>query len=400
MSMTELEAMIDDFNKLPPTEYQVPQHTPKLLKQQCPPRHSVVFNVSACLYLLSWATSVCLQANALPMFSAILTALVLFPIMMLHVHNNFGTIRRHITTRVNHATATLGIFGLGLLPRTAGESQLLLTSPNPLQYSGPQVSTHQIHSNTTVSDTHNFSDAPASFVYFRDTILVATFVLLSHVLVMIFLNIPCLFSRKQSPSDTQPLPIKHPWNIQDSCSLLMTSCTPASDRCMLQPLTSAINHDGIHACPRISKDCIRACASINLETSYPEHRMGMIDSGCNDIVFRHDDEMRQKCIDFNPGEVTVGSGVTSEFRTDGSATATLALLYTDHLDQQQYQHVKTKVTLCTDFFWDLFPVTWLQKLGHSVLFEGRTSLNDPSDGITQVTICELKPDSKIALGYL
>jgi hypothetical protein len=110
--------------------------------------------------------------------------------------------------------------------------------------------------------------------------------------------------------------------------------------------------------------------------------------------------MRQKCIDFNPGEATVGSGVTSEFRTDGSATATLALLYTDQLDQQQYQHIQTKVTLCTDFFWDLFPVTWLQKLGHSVLFEGRKSLNDPSDGITQVTICELKPDSKIAIGYL
>jgi hypothetical protein len=31
MSMTELEAMIADFNELPPTEYQVPQHTPKLL---------------------------------------------------------------------------------------------------------------------------------------------------------------------------------------------------------------------------------------------------------------------------------------------------------------------------------------------------------------------------------
>jgi hypothetical protein len=110
--------------------------------------------------------------------------------------------------------------------------------------------------------------------------------------------------------------------------------------------------------------------------------------------------MRQKCIDFNPGESTVGSGVSSEFCTDGSATVTLALLYTDPLDQQKYQHIKTKVTLCTDCFWDLFPVKWLQKLGHCVLFEGRTSLNDLSDGSTQVTICELKSDSKIVLGYL
>jgi hypothetical protein len=335
------------------------------------------------------------------MFSAILAALVFFPIMMIHVHNNFGTIRRCITTsRVNHATVILAMFGLGLLPRIAGSAQLFLTSPNPLHLSGPQVSTCQIHSNTTVGLSHSLSDAPAFSTYSWDTILVATFVLLSHVLVMIFLNIPWLFSRKRSRSDVQFLPFKHPWNIQDSCSLLMTSCTPASDTCMIQPLTRAINHDGIHACPSISKDCIRAYAFINLEASYPEHCVGMIDSECNDIVFRHDQEMRQKCIDFNQGEVTVGSGVSSEFRTDGSATVTLALLYTDPLDQQQYQNIKTKVTLCTDFFWDLFPVKCLQKLGHSVLFEGRTSLNEPSDGITQVTICELQPDSKIVFGYL
>ncbi len=106
----------------------------------------------------------------------------------------------------------------------------------------------------------------------------------------------------------------------------------------------------------VSKDCIRTCASINLKASYPEHRVYMIDSGCNDIVFRHDQDMRQKCIDFNPGGATVVCGVPSEFRTDGSATATLALLYTGPLGKQKYQDIKTKVTLCTDFFWDLFPV--------------------------------------------
>jgi hypothetical protein len=101
----------------------------------------------------------------------------------------------------------------------------------------------------------------------------------------------------------------------------------------------------------------------------------------------------------------VASGVSSEFRTDGSATATLALLYTDLMGQQQYRHIVTKVTLCTDFFWDLFPRKWPQKFGHSVLFEvlkfeGRSSLNDPSDGITQVSICELMSDREITLGHL
>ncbi len=191
MSMTELEAMIADFNKLPTTEYQAPQHVPKLLKQKCFPRYSVVFNVSACVYLLSWTTSICLQANTMSMFSAILDALVFFPIMMLHVHNNVGTIRRCITTsRIHNATVILGMFGFGLLPRTIGEAQLFWTSPNPLHLSGPQVSTCQIHSNTTVNSSHNYSDAPVFCVYSWDTILVATFVLLCHVLVMIFLHIP------------------------------------------------------------------------------------------------------------------------------------------------------------------------------------------------------------------
>ena len=81
MSTTELEAMIDDFNKLPPTVYQVPKHTPKLLQQRHPSHNHVVVNVSAQAYLLSWVISICLYANALPMFSAILTALKLLSIM-------------------------------------------------------------------------------------------------------------------------------------------------------------------------------------------------------------------------------------------------------------------------------------------------------------------------------
>ena len=200
MSMSELEAIIADFNKLPPTAYQVSQPTPpKLLKQQCFPRHSVVCNVSACVYLLSWATSICLHANALPMFSAILAAIVLLPITMLHLHNTMGTIGRRITTSwANNVTPILAMFGLGLLPRTAGEAKLFLTSQNNLHLSGPQVSTCLIHSNVTVNASHNLSDAPAFSIYLWDAILLVTFVLLSHVLGMIFLQIPCLFSRKQS----------------------------------------------------------------------------------------------------------------------------------------------------------------------------------------------------------
>ena len=401
MSMTELEAMLADFNKLPPTAYQVPKHTPNILQQRRTSRNHVVFNVSACAYLLSWAISICLHANALPMLSAILAALALLSIMTLHVHNNFGIIRKCFTTSwVNKVTAIFATFAFGLLPPTTGESQLSLKSATALHFAGPQVPIFQIQSNATVNASHNLSDAPASFIYWDANLLAATFIMLSLVFVTICLNIPWSFSRKQSWSDMQILPFKNPWNIQDSCSLLMTSRPPASDTCVIPPQTSAITHNGMHACPSISDDCIRACASINLEASYPGHRVGMIDSGCNETVFKHDQEMRQKCIDFNPGAATVGSGVSSEFRTDGSATATIALLYTNLMGQQQYRHIQTKVNLCTDFFWDLFPVKWLQKLGHSVLFDGRTSLHDPSEGITQVTICELTPDSKITLGYL
>ena len=197
----------------------------------------------------------------------------------------------------------------------------------------------QIQLNATVHDSHNLSDASVSLIIWDAYLFGATFVMLSLALVMICLHIPCFFYHKQSRSDTKIQPFKHPWNIQDSCSLLMPSRLPTSDTCVLPPITTFINQEGIHACPSISDDCIRACASINLEASYPEHRMGMIDSGCNETVFKHDQEMRQKCIDFNPGADTVGSGVSSEFRTDGSATATLALLYTDLMGKEQYQYI-------------------------------------------------------------
>ena len=141
MSMSEFEPIIADFNKFPPTAYQVSQHTPKFLKQLCFPRHSVVCNVSVCVYLLSWANSICLCANTLTTFSTILSVLVFLPIMMLHMHNTMRTIRRCITTFwVNNGTSILAMFGLGLLSRTAGEANLFLTSPNNLHLSGPQVS--------------------------------------------------------------------------------------------------------------------------------------------------------------------------------------------------------------------------------------------------------------------
>ena len=204
MSTTELEAIIADFNKLPPTTYQVPKHTPKLLKQQRISRclNPLAFNVSACAYILSWATS-----------SRCLT--------------------RHW---VNNVIGILAIFGFCLLPRTAGETELPLTSATVLHSSGPQVSTFQIHTNANVNAAHNHSDAPASFIYTWDAnLLAATFVWLSHMFVMICLKMPWHISRKQSRSDMTFLPIKHPWNIKDSCSLLMTSCNPASDTCTTPP---------------------------------------------------------------------------------------------------------------------------------------------------------------------
>jgi hypothetical protein len=96
----------------------------------------------------------------LPMFPAILTAIMLLPITMLHLHNTMGTIRRRITTSwANNVTPMLAMFGLGLLPPAAGEAQLFLISPNNLHLSGPQVSTCLIHSNVTVNASHNLSDS-------------------------------------------------------------------------------------------------------------------------------------------------------------------------------------------------------------------------------------------------
>jgi len=172
------------------------------------------------------------------------------------------------------------MFGLSLLPQTTGAGQPFLTSPQGLHSSGSQKSASQVPSNATATARHNFSDAPISSSCFWCNLFAATFVLLSPMFVTICLKIlwPILWpsSRKQW-SDTQFIPLKRPWNIQDSCSLLTTSCTTASDTCTMPSLTT--DQNGIHACHSISDAYLRACAAINLEASYPEHRVGMIDSG-------------------------------------------------------------------------------------------------------------------------
>ena len=89
MSMTDLDAVIAEVNKLPSPAYQAPKHVPKPLRQQGISSEPVVINVPVCAYLLAGAISTVLLANDLPMLVSIFGALAALPISMLHVYNYF-----------------------------------------------------------------------------------------------------------------------------------------------------------------------------------------------------------------------------------------------------------------------------------------------------------------------
>ena len=84
----------------------------------------------------------------------------------------------------------------------------------------------------------------------------------------------------------------------------------------------------ILACPAlVSADCQRAmqaCAAMNIFGKFPGKRMGMLDSGCNELIIKLDDESRAFACDWNRDDVTVGDAAAGTFKTDGTATIEIA----------------------------------------------------------------------------
>jgi hypothetical protein len=65
---------------------------------------------------------------------------------------------------------------------------------------------------------------------------------------------------------------------------------------------------------------MQACAAMNIFGKFPGKRMGMLDSGCNELIIKLDDGSRAFACDWNRDDVTVGDAAAGTFTTDGTAT--------------------------------------------------------------------------------
>ena len=105
----------------------------------------------------------------------------------------------------------------------------------------------------------------------------------------------------------------------------------------------------------------RACAVINCANSLPhDARMAMIDSGTTDLMFQHDNMIQQVCVDFDSAEAALGKSANSTFTTDGTATVGIGFDYDTPEGARERHNVTTRVTLCSNWNFDLVPPRWFQ----------------------------------------
>ena len=146
---------------------------------------------------------------------------------------------------------------------------------------------------------------------------------------------------------------------------------------------------------------IRACAAINFNGEFQGQRLGMLDSGCNSLVMRFDDELRKHMTHWDRNDIARGDAANGSFSTNGTASVGMNLQFNDDSQTSGTVHVTTKITLCDQFQWDLFPTRWFQNLGHSVLFDGIKSASHAQDtGDIEVRLHQLDAHGRRKIGTL
>ena len=129
----------------------------------------------------------------------------------------------------------------------------------------------------------------------------------------------------------------------------------------------------------VTKHAMRVCASLNYSSHIDEgQRLGMIDSGCNSLILKLDSEVMSIVTDMNTSDAITGSSASSQFSTAGSGTVGIRCMYTDADGNDSVFEEVAKASFAKDWNFDLFSTKWFQKLGHSVIFNGRQSLHDTS----------------------
>jgi transposase InsO family protein len=146
---------------------------------------------------------------------------------------------------------------------------------------------------------------------------------------------------------------------------------------------------------------LRACAAINFNGELHGKRLGMLDSGCNSLIMRFDDELRKHITHWDNHDICSGDAANGKFNTNGTALVGMNLEFQDMRGDYQTLHIATRTTLCDQFQWDLFPTRWFQNFGHSVLFDGiQSSSHEPDSGDIQVQLHQLHPNGRQQIGNL
>ena len=166
------------------------------------------------------------------------------------------------------------------------------------------------------------------------------------------------------------------------------------------PSSMTLNAAHIAAPAHMTRDAARSCIAMNANASATRDRVGMFDPGCNSLILKMSDSIKHLIQDYTTVGAPTGISANGEFTTDGTGVIGMSLEYTDEHGQDKQWDIITPATFASQWNYDLMPALWWQRMGHSALYEGRASLNDPSDGMIIVTLYELQEQSKTERGHV
>ena len=134
--------------------------------------------------------------------------------------------------------------------------------------------------------------------------------------------------RKRNPNLSARRRGQEPPAVYMYCRCIIYASFIILVHCFLEMFLPSNSATPILACPAlVSAGCQRAmqaCAAMNFFGKFPGKRLGMLDSGCNELIIKLDEESRAFACDWNRDDVTVGDAAAGTFTTDGTATIEIA----------------------------------------------------------------------------
>ena len=126
----------------------------------------------------------------------------------------------------------------------------------------------------------------------------------------------------------------------------------------------------------------------------------MIDSGCNSLILKLDPELRSVVRNMNTSDAISGSSASLQFNSDGSGLVGIRRTFNDKSGIDYSFDEIAKASFAEDWHFDLFPTRRFQRLGHSIIFDGRLHSADTSDRRVTVNVHKLSATGRTKMGEL